>query len=56
MNEVEPNASQALASLGLSTDATDERIEAVARGLDPDAPQDAVEAIRIVIDAVKARQ
>jgi len=39
---------EVLAELGLS-------IEAVARHLDPEAPQDAVEAIRI-IDAVRARQ
>lgn len=54
MNEVEPEAAQALTALGLTINATDEEVQAVARRLDPEAPQDAVEAIRIVIDAVRA--
>ena len=43
-----------LADRNLTIDATDQEIEVAARHLDPEAPQDAIEAIRVVIEAVRA--
>jgi len=54
MKLADPTAAQVLAALGLTIDATDQEIEAAARHLDPEAPQDAVEAIHVVIEAVRA--
>nr|WP_187299737.1 hypothetical protein [Methylobacterium sp. B34] len=54
MTGVERDPAHVLAALGLTPDATDQEIEAAARALDPEAPQDAVEAIRVVIEAVRA--
>jgi hypothetical protein len=54
MIEDERDPSRILADLCLTIDSTDEEIEAVARHLDPDAPDDAVEAIRVIIEAVRA--
>lgn len=50
----ERDPSQLLAALGLTIEATDQEIEAAAHHLDPEAPGDAVEAIRVVIEAVRA--
>lgn len=48
------DAAGVLTALGLTIDATDQEIEAVAVRLDPEAPGDAVEAIRVIIEAVRA--
>lgn len=48
-------ASEVLTALCLTADPTDQEIKAAARRLDPEAPGDAVEAIRVVIDAVRGR-
>lgn len=54
MKSADYEPAQMLAALSLTIDATDQEIEAAARDLDPEAPQDAVEAIRVVIKAVRA--
>ncbi|MER2198100.1 hypothetical protein [Methylobacterium brachiatum] len=51
-----PTPTEVLAKLGLSVDATDQEIEAVARRLDPDAVENAMEAIHVIIAAVRASQ
>ncbi|KOX59171.1 hypothetical protein ADL19_05535 [Streptomyces purpurogeneiscleroticus] len=53
MIEPDRDPAQILAALGLTIDDTDQEIEAVARVLDPEAPEDAIEAIRVVIEAVR---
>lgn len=49
-------ASEVLAALGLTIDATDQEIEAAARHLDPEAPEAAVEAIQVIIEAIRAEE
>ncbi len=54
MMEEMGDAAGVLAALGLTIHSTDQEIEAAARHLDPEAPQDAVEAIRVVMEAMRA--
>lgn len=48
------SAEQVLAVLSLMIEANDREIEAAARHLDPEAPEDAIEANHVVIEAVRA--
>jgi len=52
--EDERDPSRILADLCLTSDSTDEEIEAVARHLDPEFPHDAIEAICVVIEAMRS--
>lgn len=54
MSDDERDPTQVLTALGLTIDATDPEILSAARRLDPEAPENAVEAIRVVIEAVRA--
>lgn len=54
MKEEMRDAAEVLAALGPTIHSTDQEIEAAARHLDPEASQDAVEAIRVVMEAMRA--
>lgn len=54
MQPANRDPAQVLAALGLKIDATDHEVADVARRLDPEAPEHAVQAIRVVIEAVRA--